>query len=232
MAETASCKYAAFNGDDMVAMIVTRAVSAYNIRHAVETGTFRGRTTQFLAGICDTVRTVELDETIFTESRDYLTKVFANILCAHGTADEILRTKWLRTDDPEALPCDGNLLFYLDAHWYADWPLRSELTLIGSRPDVRDRALIIIDDMKTPGRAFRYYDRYKHHECSLEYLADILVNLYTNTHELVFLGQTSYPSESAAVGKLFLVPKAWGKLDEWTSPTVFNDGAFSYHFTV
>ncbi len=226
----ASCRYAAFNGDCAVTMLVGRLVQAYDIRLAIETGTFRGRTTQFLARICESVRTAELDEATLGETRKRLSEFLTNILFAHGKADEILRSKWLNAADADALPGRGNLLFYLDAHWREDWPLRSELAAIGERPDVRDRALIIVDDFKTPARAFGY-DRYAQGECSLDYVADILANSYSATHELVFLGHTSFADESAAVGKLFLVPKSWGKLNEWTSRTVHTEGAFTYRFT-
>ena len=62
------------------------------------------------------------------------------------------------------------LLAILDAHWGEEWPLRDELKILLS---VRQPKVIMIHDCKVPGRDFGY-DRYGGHECSLDYIADLL----------------------------------------------------------
>jgi hypothetical protein len=223
--------YVAFGGDYAAIMVVGRIVLAYAIELAVVSGSDDGgRTTQFFARTCDSVRMVAQDETVLKQTRVSLAEFFGNVILAQGRTDVILRTAWLRSGCPDAVPDNGNVIFYLSRGSTEAWPLPSELTAVAALSSFKDRALVLIDGFRVPGRAF-CYEPYSEGDCSLEDLEGTLREGYANSHEFVFLGQTSFEEERAAKGKLFLVPKRWGTLEEWTSSTIHSHAGFSYRFT-
>jgi hypothetical protein len=62
-------------------------------------------------------------------------------------------------------------LFYLDAHWYADLPLRDEIRTI--QENWTD-FIVLIDDFEVPGDAGYGADRYGKTRLSLGYVADLI----------------------------------------------------------
>ncbi len=62
------------------------------------------------------------------------------------------------------------ILFYLDAHWLSDWPLREELALITAR---RSPFVIVIHDCMVPGTSFGY-DTYNGVPLSFELVKPML----------------------------------------------------------
>lgn len=116
----------------------------------VETGTFRGTTTEFFAEFAVPVYTVEAVPRFhffaayrFRELRDrvHLTlgdsRSFLNRLAADPTVPK------------------SNVFFYLDAHWNADLPLAQEITTIFAN---WQQAVIMIDDFAVPGDSYAYDD--------------------------------------------------------------------------
>ncbi|MBX3725883.1 MAG: hypothetical protein KF823_08195 [Xanthomonadales bacterium] len=73
-------------------------------------------------------------------------------------------------------------LFYLDAHWYEDWPLQRELDLI-------ERGVIVVDDFDIGHPRFGY-DAYGGQSCGPELLARALAgrvgHFHTNNPEASF----------------------------------------------
>ena len=116
----------------------------------VETGTYRGTSTEFFAEFGVPVHSVEADPWAhafsaqrFRSSRDRV----------HLTlADSRTFLRQLAADP--SFPSDG-VFFYLDAHWHRDLPLAEEITIIF---DNWRRSVVMIDDFEVPGDGYSYDD--------------------------------------------------------------------------
>ena len=117
----------------------------------VETGTYRGTTTEFFAEFGVPVHTAEaapryhaFAERRFRSARDRVHVVLA---------DSRVFLRQLAADP--SFPKDG-VFFYLDAHWYSDLPLAEEIGIIF---DSWKRSVIVIDDFQVLGDSY-FYDDY------------------------------------------------------------------------
>ncbi|MFC5355629.1 hypothetical protein [Azospirillum himalayense] len=128
----------------------------------VETGAYRGTTTEYFSGLGRPVFACELNEEAYYDSLVRLCHL-PNVSLFNGDSRAFLM-QLLTTDRPRfRLP-----LFYLDAHWNADLPLDGEIALILERCD---DFVIMVDDFKHPLHDYGY-DAYEGGaELSLEYLA-------------------------------------------------------------
>ena len=84
---------------------------------AVETGTYLGATTKYLATQFNKVHTIELDEGLFNEVEKSF-KNNKNIKCHLGDSSTILREKII--DELNNSEYDKKVFFFLDAHWSGD----------------------------------------------------------------------------------------------------------------
>jgi hypothetical protein len=138
-----------FNGQRFRQRIFKDLVSTLDFKAIVETGTFRGTTTAFLAESGLPVYTVEVNprfhayaalrllwrpsvHVIHDDTRDFLKRL--------ATAPRFPRSR---------------VFFYLDAHWYDDLPLSEELELIFA---TWSEAVVMVDDFQVPGTEYGYDD--------------------------------------------------------------------------
>tara|TARA_R110001599_G_scaffold237883_1_gene437465 strand:- start:1721 stop:3916 length:2196 start_codon:yes stop_codon:yes gene_type:complete len=84
---------------------------------AVETGTYLGATTKYLATQFNRVHTIELDEGLFKEVEKSF-KNNKNIKCHLGDSSTVLREKII--DELNNSEYDKKVFFFLDAHWSGD----------------------------------------------------------------------------------------------------------------
>ncbi len=182
----------AFNGAPEIGTFLTYLKKTYNITTAVETGTFLGNTTVFLALLFDEVLTIEVVEKTYQKTASQL-KAFPNVQCLLGSSETVLA---------QLLPkLKGNrVLFYLDAHWDEHWPLRDELKEIAKTH--YNNCVIMIDDFKVPGHKEIPFDKYKENECSLEYIKDQL-KLVFSEFEIHYI----IPINKESRAKFVAVPK-------------------------
>jgi len=141
-----------FNGQQYRQRMFEQLLKCVTISAIVETGTFRGSTTEFMADRAGVpLFSCELSERFFHFARMRLAAhKNVRLFCKDSRAflKEILAS--------DALP-GGPALFYLDAHWYGDLPLWDEINIIfGQRTD----AVIMIDDFRVPGDTGFGYDDY------------------------------------------------------------------------
>ena len=129
----------------------------------VETGTYRGTTTEFMAEQSGVpVCTVEADPRFYYYARRRL-RGRRGLRLVLGDSRSSLTT-W--AGDP-ALP-KRDVLFYLDAHWGDDLPLRRELEIIVAS---WTNVCIIIDDFQVPDdEGYEYDDFGPGMRLSMEYL--------------------------------------------------------------
>lgn len=120
----------------------------------VETGTYRGNTTEFLADTGLPIYSIEVDQFNYGFARARLRRR-RNVSLFQGDSRATLHKL---IDGPlRALANDSSLFFYLDAHWNDDLPLAEELELIFSRCSA---AVVMIDDFQVPFDAGYGYDDY------------------------------------------------------------------------
>ncbi len=154
----------AFNGQEYRKKMFDEIMSKISFKAIVETGTFRGDTTLFLAQRGLPVYTVEAD------SRNYgyaslrlLSK--RNIFIHNGDSREFLLNLSKNTEMVKA-----DTFFYLDAHWEDDLPLRDELGIIFKH---WDKAVVMVDDFEVPGTNYGFDDYGEGKVLNMEYLSTL-----------------------------------------------------------
>lgn len=134
-----------FNGQSGRKRIFLDLVGKYDFSCLVETGTYLGDTTAYMANSTGLpVYSCERNPSLFALAR-YRLKAVPRISLSNMDAREFLLGLSAR---PEMV--EGECFFYLDAHWGKDVPLREEISIIASR---WKRFIIMVDDFEVPGDA-------------------------------------------------------------------------------
>lgn len=119
----------------------------------VETGTFKGTTTAFMADMGVPVYTAEANRRFFGFARIRLRgRRNVTLVCRDSRA---ALQSWL--DGELRSLAGGTILFYLDAHWHDDLPLAEELVIVFERCR---NAIVMIDDFRVPYDEGYGYDVY------------------------------------------------------------------------
>jgi hypothetical protein len=139
-----------FNGQCFRQMIYTDLVRACKFDAIIETGTYRGSTTLFLAlnSAGAPVYTSEINTHAFEVARRRLREI-PNIHMFNRDSRDFLSTI--------SLSDNGSSFFYLDAHWLEDVPLAEETELIARKFST---FVIMIDDFQVPNDTGYGYDDY------------------------------------------------------------------------
>lgn len=138
------------NGQEFRRSIVRSWATAVSFDVVLETGTYRGSTTEFFRAVFGLpVETVEGNSRFYHYSRRRLAfDPQATVML--GDSRQFLRdmtVKWPTS----------TVFIYLDAHWEHDLPLAEELEIIKGQ---WDKAVVMIDDFAVPGDAGYKYDDY------------------------------------------------------------------------
>jgi predicted O-methyltransferase YrrM len=157
----------AFNDQRVRQQIFVEMLNHSHPEALVETGTFHGTTTEFMASITPIpLFSVEYANRNYVFAKIRLRR-FSNIELHCGDSRDYLR-ELMRT---RRLP-SGRIFFYLDAHWGEDLPLADEIELIfSSRPN----AIVMIDDFQVPWDQGYGYDDYGPNKALVqEYIAPLV----------------------------------------------------------
>lgn len=142
----------ALNGQEHRQQMVETFIRRLPIDAIVETGTYRGTTTTYLASLTSLpIYTVELNRRLHGFGWAALWR-FKNIHRFNGDSRPFLR----KLTANKKL-CQKTILFYLDAHWNADLPLAEELEIIFRH---WKRAVVLIDDFQVIDDPGYNYDDY------------------------------------------------------------------------
>jgi hypothetical protein len=143
------------NGQSFRQRVYADIMSRIDFKAIVETGTFRGTTTEFFAKSGLPVHSVELDPRAY----GYASLRFFNrreqVHLFHGDSPDFLRGLANDPDFPKS-----NVFFYLDAHVqdssrYHKAPLVEELEVIFTK---WTRAVVMVDDFQVPGTDYSFDD--------------------------------------------------------------------------
>lgn len=184
----------AFNHAPELSSFFNYLKTKYHIDTAIETGTFQGNTTALFGRLFDQVHTIEIVEGTYNAAKDAL-KSYDNIHLHLGSSEKVLK---------DLLPSVKGkpVLFYLDAHWQDHWPLLEEIQEIGKTH--KDNCIIVIDDIKVPGKKKFPYDAYGDHECSHEYVKEKLDEVFTD-----YTFHYILPKSVHSRAKFVAIPKKW-----------------------
>ena len=154
-----------FNGQQFRKKIFIELTKTINFDCVVETGTYKGTTTEYMAQNLDLpIYTVEAVARNYGFSIHRLREI-DNIFIELNDSRIFIRQ--LATQ-PELLK--NTVLFYLDAHWHDDLPLAEELDLIFEH---WSKSVILIDDFQVPDDPGYGYDDYGEGKAlTLDYLKD------------------------------------------------------------
>jgi hypothetical protein len=138
----------------------------------VETGTFRGTTTAFIASsTLVPIETVEIQRQYFLFSK-WMLRPYRHVSISQENSVPFLRSLIARRR-----PISETWFVYLDAHWYNYLPLLDELKLIF---DNVPNAVVMIDDFQVPGDAGYGFDDYgETGRLTLDYLAPLAGHDFT-----------------------------------------------------
>lgn len=146
-----------FNGQSVRQSLFEDLVRALGVAAIVETGTFRGSSTVFMAKRSGLpLFSCEANPRYFHYSARRLADL-PNVTLNRQDSRAFLK----QLLDSATLP-PGPALFYLDAHWHDDLPVWEEIDIILSRGVP---AVIVIDDFRVPGDLGFSYDDYGVDRC-------------------------------------------------------------------
>jgi len=138
----------AFHGDEQWKTLVKKITDTVSPTSVVETGTYKGDTTEYLAKISpNPIFTCEVIGMYRRESKRRL-ELYKQVNLLRGSSAALIQ-KLVAEKQLGDTP-----LFFLDAHWYGYWPLADEMKHISAL----SKAIIMIDDFKVPGRPQFGYD--------------------------------------------------------------------------
>lgn len=138
---------AAFHGDAMLQDLVRKI--AERAKAAVETGTFHGDSTLFMAELFERVWTIEVRDDFWKSACERFAKNLGGKISSilGRSQDHLIRMI------EEAQAFANPVFLFLDAHWQDDWPLAEELAIVSSmRMPSGPSFILIVDDFQVPGR--------------------------------------------------------------------------------
>jgi hypothetical protein len=152
-----------FNGQQFRQTIFLELISTFKFEAIIETGTYRGNTTEFLSKKSQLpVYTVEQNRRLYYYSKRRL-RHLKNVNVELGDSIAFLE----RIAQDYTVP-KHDIFFYLDAHWDKNLPLFEEIDLICKYWNM---SVVMIDDFQVPGDEGYIYDDYgSGKRLSLEYL--------------------------------------------------------------
>lgn len=187
-----------FNSDPDCPPYVLGLLRRFGITHALETGTYQGGTTRWLAQMVKTVHTIENNPDLVRENEARF-RGLANVQAHAGNSPTVMAAVLAHATDQD------RYFFYLDAHWNDYWPIRDELLEI-AKSRCRNNCLIVIDDFQVPDRPDIPFDSYHGQPLNVAFVEAAL------RQALPDLAYTYYVPSAAHVksrGRLVAYPRSW-----------------------
>jgi predicted O-methyltransferase YrrM len=140
------------NGQERRRGIIHALAAASEFDRVLETGTYRGTTTEFLLEVFGPpIHTVELNPRYLAYSRQRFAST-DGVYVEGGDSREFLRRQ-----AGSVSKADEHVFVYLDAHWKEDLPLVEELEIIAT---AWTHAIVMIDDFEVPDDPGYAFDDY------------------------------------------------------------------------
>ena len=182
-----------FNEDTYMELYFIFLREKFGIKSVIETGTYHGKTTEWLADHFDDVMTIEVIETNYKIAKKRL-DYKPNVIQCMGSSVDMLETMILSANNPI------NMLIFLDAHWYTN-PVLDELNAIwntGLKP------VLAIHDFKNPEDPTMGYDEYPDQGIVYEWdwVKEKIEDIYGDDYQIYY----NKAATGARRGCLFVLP--------------------------
>lgn len=135
----------AFNEDTFLQKSYNDLVLKHLPDVLLETGTYHGKTTQYLASFNLPVITTEINESFYRIAQNNLQQ-FKNVLMLLGDSPTLLTSNFHLIENKKVLA-------FLDSHWLNDKVLEKELTLLKK---LSVPPIVLIHDFFVPNKDFGY----------------------------------------------------------------------------
>lgn len=187
-----------FNSDVHLEEEMKKIINAFGVELVIETGTYKGASTNWFAKNVDKVCTCELNAKYFNEALSYLT--------AEGHDNFSI----FKGNSPEGLEMfleeniGKNILVFLDAHWYNYCPLMDELEVIENSDQ---KPILVIHDFKVEGEhelPEKHYDSYNDQDYEWSWIKDAVEDIYGEDGYEKYYNSKATGSQR---GCLFIIPK-------------------------
>lgn len=181
--------------DKYLRLELQKLIEDFNIDTIVETGTYKGWSTNILAQTNKKIITIEVNEESYKEAKEFNSKN-SNIDFYLGSSQKVI--------DEVIQKSASHVLFFLDAHWGKYWPLLDELEVIHEKSLISP--VIIIHDFFVPdgtGKAKFGYDKYGNTILNYEYVKPKMDKIYGEEKYIHYCLQES--ETNAGVG--IFIPK-------------------------
>jgi len=194
----------AFHGDEFLLRLVDYLMP--KCIYFVETGVHRGDTFSYVAHNYSYRFSVGCEP-----NADYLKETDTKIRGLINAETYQMTSQKFLPMIHEGNPCDCKRLYWLDAHGHGfEWPLAFEVEFITSH---YNKAFILIDDFKIPGKPQFSYDVSTGNICSYETIKSFIKNEY----------QVYYPAYTERTSKTMNLV-GWGLLAKnWEIPEELKD---------
>lgn len=189
-------KKMAFNKSIQCPNFVRNLIERFDLKYALETGTYHASTTRFLASVFKKVFAMELNDQFLEISRNNL-RGLTNVTLVKGDTGKDL--KRILDQFPQGTRC----LAYLDAHWYDYWPLLDEIKQLATRQDLINNCIIMIDDFMVPHRPDIDYDSYKGQPLSIDFVKKTLDESIPDGYRYEYFVDAIVPQTR---GRLVVIP--------------------------
>lgn len=155
----------AMNGQTARLEVCRRILTELPLEVVLETGTYRGVTTEWLATFGKPVHSIEVEPRFHHFARRRLAPC-PNVSLVLGDSETAIEGELAETLR------DRSVFAYLDAHWREHLPLREEITAIG---ELAQDFVILIDDFEVPDDKGYVFDDYgPTGACTLAFIAPAL----------------------------------------------------------
>jgi predicted O-methyltransferase YrrM len=166
----------AFNGQPFRQALFWALIRRIDPAAIVETGTYLGTTTEFMAETGLPIFTIEAHPRSYGFARARLWRR-RNITILQDDSRAALHTLF---DGPLRGFANRTLFFYLDAHWNDDMPLAEELDIVFTRCPA---AVVMVDDFRVPGDADYGYDDYGPEKALTDtYISTVVAKMGLSVH--------------------------------------------------
>lgn len=172
--------------DAKLLTLLATMIEIRDITTVVETGIDWGGSTRYFAQLVPYVFGIDNDpKRIAAFQREIAEDSLTGIELIQQNSPEALR------DLCSSLDVD-HTLFFLDAHWFAYWPLLDEIDAIP-----RGQGVIVLHDIQVPNCPSLGYDRYDGHDLTYAYVQDALT-AWSPTHRVDYNDESAEGSRRGA----------------------------------
>lgn len=187
-----------FNNDRFIAHTFLILKKLFNINTVIETGSFEGDTTVFLAKNFEKVFSIEMLKINHEITINKLNSSNLNANVILGKSEDLLKEVITKNH------IDNSTIFFLDAHWWENCPLQQELEIIA---ECKIKPIIVIHDFYVPNSKSLGYDTYNNQTFCFDWIKPIIDKIYDYKYNYYY--NDDLFSEGSKRGVIYIIPELY-----------------------